>query len=300
VPRKIRSSLRPLRAALRECARAADRRLGTEFYWAVSMGRRVAPRVARGTGRLRVQLAALLYGSRRWSRPITLRLDLPGGTSARFTVPDYEAFKVLYEMFFLREYDIDLEPPPRRILDLGAHVGASVLFFRSRWPEAEIVAVEASPRLAGILERNVRGLGVEVRHEAVAAEPGYIGFLEGERSWTGTTAGASESTVLVPAVTLDQLLDEPVDLLKIDIEGAEFEVLEAATRLERVGAIVGEAHALPDAPDTRRLLTALCAFRVDAKAAKGSCTIISAARNGRSGGGACTEDPAIATSRPPS
>ncbi len=261
----------------------ADRLLGSDLYWGLAMGRRLAPRIASGRARAGVVGAGLLFGSLRWHRPLTLRLDAPGGP-IRFVVPDYSAFKVLHEMFVLREYDFALEPPPRRILDLGANIGASVLFFRRRWPDAQIVAVEASPRLAAVLDRNVRHLAVDVHHQAVAAQSGTIEFHESEHSWAGTTAAGTGPTITVPAVALDELLDEQVDLVKVDIEGAEFDVFAAANRLDRVGSIFGEAHALPTAPETRRLLESFAGFQVSAEPAKGVFTLFSAIRDDAAAG----------------
>jgi FkbM family methyltransferase len=239
------------------------------------MGRRLAPRVASGTARVGVVAAGLLFGTKRWHRPITLRLDGPRGP-VRFQVPDHAAFKVLHEMFVLGEYDLPMEPTPKRILDLGANIGASVLFFQRRWPDARVVAVEASPHLAALLTRNVAGLNVEVRHAAVAAQAGTVRFAASDESWAGSVGG--DGGVVVPAVTLDELLEIPADLVKVDVEGAEFEVLAAATRLDRVRAIVGEAHALPDAPETRALLDGLEGFEVAAVPAKGVFTLFTAVR----------------------
>jgi hypothetical protein len=52
-----------------------------------------------------------------------------------------------------------------------------------------------------------------------------------------------------PAVTLDAIIDElgDIDLLKLDIEGAEYEVLTACRQLDRVRCIVGEVHTIPNA-----------------------------------------------------
>lgn len=255
-----------------------DRRLGTELYWAFTIGRRLAPAIASGpAARAQVIWAGLLFGTGRRRRPVRLRLDAPGGR-IRFAVPDYAAFKVLHEMFVLREYDVELDPAPRRIVDLGANVGASVLFFRRRWPEAEIVAVEASPRLADVLEGNVRGLRVEVHRAAVSAGDGTVTFYEHEQSWAGSVAGGDGVAVTVPALPLDALLDRPADLVKVDIEGGEFDVLPAATRLDRVRAVVGEVHAPPDAAETQRLFEALDGFDIHAEAAKHVFTMFTAHR----------------------
>ncbi len=106
-----------------------------------------------------------------------------------------------------------------------------------------------------LAERNLRDRPqVAVRNRAVA---GAAGTLELNRfaggSW-GTSMFVTfqevTETFTVESVTLDSIIEElgDVDVLKIDIEGAEHEVLAASRRLERVRCIVGETHPLPDRP----------------------------------------------------
>lgn len=242
------------------------------------MGTRLAVWATSGPARIWIILCGLLFGTQRWKRPLILWLDGPRGR-VRFRVPDYSAFKVLHEMFVLEEYAVDLSPPPRRIIDIGAHIGASVLYFKRRWPEVEVLAIEASPSLVLVLEENVDRLaGVDIRHAAVAEERGYITFYESDRSWSGSSTRESDRAVTVPATTLDDLLDGPVDIVKLDIEGAEFSALAAATRLERARAVVGELHALPGAPEVERTLSLFDSCEVVAVPAKGAYTLFQAVR----------------------
>jgi FkbM family methyltransferase len=228
-----------LRQLVRQLIALVDHRLGTDFLWAQQLARRVTPRVSSGHARIKVFFAGVLFGSQRWRRPITLSLDGPDGR-VPFTVTDYAGYKVLHEVFYGGEYDVNLPEAPHSILDLGGHVGASVLFFRRKWPSADVTVVEANPQLVPVLRANLRTLGVTVRHAAVAAHEGKTGFMPSQQSWSGRTSTDGEC---VPAITLDRLLDGPVDLMKIDIEGAEFEALPACSRLSNARVVVGELHA---------------------------------------------------------
>jgi FkbM family methyltransferase len=217
----------------------------------VPLAFKVAIKLARGPRSRAVAFAAgLLYGTKRWNRPIAIDVGY-GSASARLRVPDFAAFKVLGEVLLYGNYADEVEPAPRSILDLGANIGASALYFRSRFPDARIHCVEASPTIVETLRQNVAGLGVEVEHAAVADTPGTITFYESADSWSGSTSVTSGRPVEVAAVTLDDLLSRTrPDLLKIDIEGAEFDVLPTSAKLADVSMVMGEIHSTPDDPRT--------------------------------------------------
>jgi FkbM family methyltransferase len=120
-------------------------------------------------------------------------------------------------------------------VDVGAHWGYfSLLAAALVGPTGRVVSVEADPRIHRVLARNIalNGLGhVAGVHAAAAAEPGVLtlsGFDEAESNW-GVSRVVSGPEGLrrfeVPARPVDGLLDEQgvgaVDLLKMDIEGAE-------------------------------------------------------------------------------
>jgi FkbM family methyltransferase len=234
-----------------------DRHWGSDLYYAQQLSRRIAARAVSGRkDRARVLLAGLLFGTRHWSRTVVLNLDAPDG-KVPFAIPDYAAFKVLGQMFYDGEYDVDLPEPPATVLDLGGHIGVSCLFFRRKWPSSRILTVEPNPALFPMLVHNVTPLGVEARYAAVADQPGTVEFLPSDLSWGGKTRPTDNGDAQVPAVTLDSLLDQPVDLLKLDVEGAELTAIPAATRLGNARAIVGEIHAPISAPEARVVVEAL-------------------------------------------
>jgi FkbM family methyltransferase len=260
-PSKTRGRLRRGTAAF---LRWLDGKFGSDFADGLPLAIWLAPRIASGAARARVILAGAVFASRRWHRPIRLRLDA-ADRAIDFVLPDYSAFKVLGEVFVQNEYDIALDGSPKTILDLGANVGASVLYFRRRFPSARIVAIEAGPGLVPILRHNTRELDAEVRHAAVTERAGMAYFQEATESWEGTTtiADGSPGVETVPSVTLDSLLSDPVDLVKVDIEGAEFDVLPSCERLDRVSAMVGEIHSRPETSRSIDLLKRLDGFEVE-------------------------------------
>jgi FkbM family methyltransferase len=156
-----------------------------------------------------------------------------------------------------------------RILDCGANVGLASLWLKRAYAGARITAFEASPALAATLRRNLDinlCRDVESVAAAVWSSAGTITF-RAEGSDSGAVASVAADTagpaIEVPSVRLrDWLVAEPVDLLKLDIEGAELEVLgDCRDALGQVGAIHLEVH---DFASGSRLLPRCLALLEDA------------------------------------
>jgi FkbM family methyltransferase len=137
-----------------------------------------------------------------------------------------------------------------RILDCGANVGLASLYFHRRYPQARITAYEADPALYKMLRSNLDANGagaVDAHHAAVWTEAGTLSFqCEGSDSgMIGSLPGAVHGRATeVPSVRLRDLLEaESIDLLKLDIEGAEDLVLaDCEPALHRVKALVMDLH----------------------------------------------------------
>ncbi|MEW6320190.1 MAG: FkbM family methyltransferase [Acidobacteriota bacterium] len=148
--------------------------------------------------------------------------------------------------------------PAPRILDCGANIGLASIWLKRRFPEARITAFEADPALAAVLRENLaanRCADVEVVEAAVWRAAGRVSF-RCEGSDSGAIADVAADTpgrdAELAAVRLRDWLAEPVDLVKLDIEGAELDVLEdCADRLEAIRALQMEVH---DFSPARRLL----------------------------------------------
>jgi FkbM family methyltransferase len=153
-----------------------------------------------------------------------------------------------------------------RILDCGANIGLASLFFKSCYPSARITAFEADPAIADVLTVNLRAndaADVDVVSAAVWTGEGVLAFRpDGADSGriAATSAASNAPSLPVPAVRLREYLDRgPVDLLKLDIEGAEAVVLaDCAASLSSVRALLVEVHEFDRdrrrAPEILRLL----------------------------------------------
>jgi FkbM family methyltransferase len=136
----------------------------------------------------------------------------------------------------------------RRVVDLGANIGLATLLFAALWPDAQILSVEPAPDTFERLQATVAGLpNVRVRQVAVGA-PGTIRL---DTSAPSTERHPSAAGVPVPRIALSQLLADAgwdaVDVLKVDVEGDEFDVLPQAAAIPGVALVVGELHR-PAAP----------------------------------------------------
>lgn len=136
------------------------------------------------------------------------------------------------DIFIHNALRFDTPAPAPRILDCGANVGLASLYFKRCYPRAKVTAFEADPTLTEMCRRNLAANAsgdVEVENAAVWTENGQTEFVcEGADS--GAIASLEPSVsgpkTTVPAVRLRDWLKEPIDLLKIDIEGAEAAVLD--------------------------------------------------------------------------
>lgn len=151
------------------------------------------------------------------------------------------------EILVERVYDFGGSSPAPTIVDCGANIGLSVLFFKERYPDARIIAFEADRQIFNVLCKNIASFdlrGVELHHSAVwTANTEVLFSPEGGASGRIVMPG-DQSTVCVPGTRLkDVLKREPVDFLKMDIEGAETEVLkDCAEELSRIPSLFVEYH----------------------------------------------------------
>jgi FkbM family methyltransferase len=236
-----------------------EARHGTVRYWVcvvVLVSRLAATRLAR----LRMLFTGLLmpvcdrFG---WDSARSTRFDIQvGRRRLEWWVGPHTDLYLMNDILIQGVYgELDIGEP-RTILDLGSHIGLSVLAFREAYPSARIVGLEPDPRNLARLRRNVAQLGgVEVRPQAVAAADGTVPFVLDDQPWA---SGVGPSTTRVPATTLGRLVDElHPDLLKVNIEGTELTLLD---ELGKIDAIVGELHDREG--DRERLLRSLEGFEV--------------------------------------
>lgn len=145
----------------------------------------------------------------------------------------YNGKEFLYgveEIFINEIYKIEL-PDNALIFDCGANIGLSVIYFKKISPSARVIAFEPDGKNFELLSNNIRSYNldaVELRKEAVWIENTQLSFQSDGNMGSKITdkQNNQEENVKINAVRLKDLITEPVDMLKIDIEGAEFQVLK--------------------------------------------------------------------------
>lgn len=198
-------------------------------------------------------LATLLtrYRSVPPRQPRVIRFD--GWTIEAPDVPSF--LSAFYYVFVRRTYAFRPSCPRGVVVDCGANIGLSVLYFKTLYPDLRVVAYEADPAICRTLERNVtanRLEGVEVINAAVGSAAGVVNFLQ-----DGTDSGRVTDDLQpgmhvaqVDAVCLgDELEGHDVQFLKVDIEGAETDALIGCVgRLSQVRSMCVELHTFPEKP----------------------------------------------------
>lgn len=215
-------------------------------YNAVNTSRdiRNVVRVAEVTLKTRSLVFARLYWRARCTRrrvPGTFRF--PFGTIRYIDISSL--LTVYAEIFVDREYDLAGMRNVRSIIDCGGNVGMAVIRFKQQYPHARITVFEADPAIAEVLEQNVRALrleSVEVVSAAVTGDAGPVTFLPAG-PLTGHVGDGTGLTI--ESVRLSDRIRQPVDLLKIDVEGSEFGLVAdlcATGCIRFVKNIVCEVH----------------------------------------------------------
>jgi FkbM family methyltransferase len=136
-------------------------------------------------------------------------------------------------------------PDDAMILDCGANIGLSVIYLKTKFPDAEIHAFEPDSRNYELLEKNVKSFGfnnVYLHKEAVWKEKTILNF-SGEASMSSRIDKDEQSGTQVNAIRLRDYLVKPVHFLKMDIEGAEYEVIcDIADKLKLIEHLFIEYH----------------------------------------------------------
>lgn len=161
--------------------------------------------------------------------------------------PDTLSFIWQYKEIFADEsYKFSTDSINPVIYDCGANIGISCLYFIQKYPTAIITAFEVDPNIVKILKENLDKnniKNVEIVNKAVWINNDGVNIsLEGS---DGASIYSKTNQTKVPSIRLKDLIEKEskIDMLKIDIEGAEFEVLnDCRNSLANVKNIFIEYH----------------------------------------------------------
>lgn len=172
-----------------------------------------------------------------------------------------ETLHSLREIFLEDIYKQSLPANPY-VIDCGANIGLSVLYIKMLFPSATVLAFEPDELNFSLLKRNVESYGltsVDIRKEAVWTENTELDFSATGGLMSRIEPGKGTGTSKTKGTRLKDLMTRRIDFLKIDIEGAEYAVLEdIADRLHLVGNFFLEYHgSFGQNPELNRILQIL-------------------------------------------
>lgn len=148
-----------------------------------------------------------------------------------FKIVDSASFLFMYKEIFERQiYKLTVESKSPYIIDCGANIGLSTIYLKKLFPSSRIVAFEPDTKIFDALEFNINSFGlkdVTIENKAVWNTDSEIQFMsEGSDGGRIVEIESSKEVYSVPTIRLRNYLNEKIDLLKLDIEGSEFEVLK--------------------------------------------------------------------------
>lgn len=183
-----------------------------------------------------------------------LRLNLFG---KKIIIPDNASFSFMHSEIFEEEiYKFITSNPEPYIIDGGANIGLASIYFRYLYPSSRIVAFEPDPTIFKILNYNLKKFNfnrIDLVQKGLWNCETKLNFLsEGADAGLITELDKSRSSLLeIETISLKKYLNQPVDFLKLDIEGAETVVLkDIENDLDKVERIFVEYHSFVNQPQT--------------------------------------------------
>lgn len=168
-----------------------------------------------------------------------------------FIRPNTTDILMASDVIYDREYDFSLKKEPNLIVDAGANIGAASIFFRMKYPDAELVSIEPDARNFEVLAMNLNNddLSTPIRAAlwnqsthlsldySIAAECAVM---------TKDNGYETDQKKMIETITIPEIIQRfgPIDILKIDIEGAEKHLFDESANdwLKSVNVIMIELH----------------------------------------------------------
>jgi FkbM family methyltransferase len=183
---------------------------------------------------------------------------------------EQEYHHIKNEIFTNNCYYFQTNNPTPLIIDVGTYIGISLLYFKREYPDCKVICFEPNPIALEYLNENIFNNGienVEIHNSAIWVEEGFkqlnIDNTGEDRfsvasfnnmGWNGTV---KSDLLEVKTEKLDQYLNQTIDLLKLDIEGAEQRVLKSIGRyFKNIKNIIIEFHPTKD-QDIKKVLEIL-------------------------------------------
>ena len=139
---------------------------------------------------------------------------------------------LLEDIFIWQAYKFQSSGEAPYIIDCGSNIGMSILYFKKVFPESQIIAFEPDPEAFSLLDITIQKnnlKNIRVFNYALSRSEGEVKlFRKSPAALTATVLSPDDSaeSILIHTRKLSDLLTNPVDLIKLDIEGSEAQVIE--------------------------------------------------------------------------
>ena len=193
--------------------------------------------------------------------------EIPGGTKDKNNCLDcsnigskytYHGLKFEYDslpalqteiknIFEQKIYDFKTDKKSPLVIDGGAHLGLFSLYIKQKYPQARVIAFEPDDRAFANLNANLAENHCSQVHTVKSGLFNQNTTLHFAADGADGGAIKADGAAQIQVVKLSDYITEPVDYLKLNIEGAEMEVLEEIEpKLHLINELCLEYHAFPE------------------------------------------------------
>ncbi len=187
--------------------------------------------------------------------------DSDSKIALRCRTSDIDIFE---QIFIEEEYHHDFQYEPKTIIDAGANIGLSAIYYAKKYPNAKIIALEPESDNFSFLKKNtISYKNIIPLKKGLWYKDAYLKIVNPDgRNFAFYLEEAEEENFDIEAVTIDGLMKQyhfnHIDILKIDIEGSEKEVFSAASAwIDKVSMVAIELHDHLKAGCSRAFYTAV-------------------------------------------
>jgi FkbM family methyltransferase len=164
------------------------------------------------------------------------------------------------EIFIYKSYRFESDKQSPLIFDCGSNIGISILYFKIFHSGSRIVAFEPDTINFRLLKKNIernRFSDITLNHFALGAQEGFCKLYNSQagKDSVNSSIYSNEPDVKFINVRMKKLssfIDEKIDFMKMDVEGAEGEIMRELSdsgKLKSIKALVMEFHPKPDFPE---------------------------------------------------
>lgn len=188
------------------------------------------------------KLGFTFIGIKRSSLPTHVKLG--GKTIGINYPPDSGYISDIVNLWLADEYGIShLKRPVSTIVDIGGNIGLFSLWAWHHFPNAKILTFEPNPRVFGFLSKNLSPTNAVPHLVGVASTPGRAVMNDSTDSRMASTSPTPSGEIEL--VTLSQIVEKSggsIDILKMDCEGAEWDIFKDKHAFDSIKVIRMEYH----------------------------------------------------------